>query len=390
MPRAQKPMRNEIARSSAHAKERQNSRKRLRRAETRLNRATVPVEDGASQVETGPNHSIALAEDAVDRPETTADGPAAAIPYAFDPPEAIQAPVEYAFDDAFNEAEYLRRHPEVAEAIAEGRLPNALFHFRVFGTRPRPTGERAPPQQNGAGAGPEGAVFRSNPVIEVKRTEAEPAHDAVRVAPKNFGPGSVDALVTSPSGAMFVIGWAAYRDAPLHRIAVQFEDGRSREWPATNLIRFRRPDAENALGLGATRGIGFCGLLLSEGTANGNAGKPRAVTLTAADGAATEFPVSPRRVGEIELRELMLGYLSSCEFLGNKEIEAFFRRCVDDLSSRIGGRDAMARAFHVMAALEGGRILARAYGTSLRLIKPRRANSWAEDVPIRGRNKIVS
>ena len=45
-----------------------------------------------------------------------------------------------------------------------------------------------------------------------------------------------------------------------------------------------------------------------------------------------------------------------------EEIEAFFRRCVDDLSSRIGGRDAMARAFHVMAALEGGRILARAYG----------------------------
>jgi TetR/AcrR family transcriptional repressor of nem operon len=41
-------------------------------------------------------------------------------------------------------------------------------------------------------------------------------------------------------------------------------------------------------------------------------------------------------------------------------IAAFFRRCVDDLSSRIGGPDALARAFHVMAALEGGLILARA------------------------------
>jgi TetR/AcrR family transcriptional repressor of nem operon len=43
------------------------------------------------------------------------------------------------------------------------------------------------------------------------------------------------------------------------------------------------------------------------------------------------------------------------------EIKMFFRRCIDDLSSRIGGADAVARAFHVMAALEGGLILARAY-----------------------------
>jgi TetR/AcrR family transcriptional repressor of nem operon len=45
-----------------------------------------------------------------------------------------------------------------------------------------------------------------------------------------------------------------------------------------------------------------------------------------------------------------------------EEIETFFRRCIDDLSSRIGGPDAVARAFHVLAALEGGLILARAYG----------------------------
>ena len=44
------------------------------------------------------------------------------------------------------------------------------------------------------------------------------------------------------------------------------------------------------------------------------------------------------------------------------EIEMFSRRCIEDLSSRIGEADAVARAFHVMAALEGGLILARAYG----------------------------
>jgi TetR/AcrR family transcriptional repressor of nem operon len=45
-----------------------------------------------------------------------------------------------------------------------------------------------------------------------------------------------------------------------------------------------------------------------------------------------------------------------------EEIEVFFRHCVDDLSSRIDGPDAVARAFHVMAALEGGLILVRAFG----------------------------
>jgi TetR/AcrR family transcriptional repressor of nem operon len=43
------------------------------------------------------------------------------------------------------------------------------------------------------------------------------------------------------------------------------------------------------------------------------------------------------------------------------EILSFFRRCIDDLSRRIGGPDAEARAFHVMATLEGGSS-ARVYG----------------------------
>lgn len=43
------------------------------------------------------------------------------------------------------------------------------------------------------------------------------------------------------------------------------------------------------------------------------------------------------------------------------EVQLFFRRCVDDLAGRIGGLNALRRAFHVMATLEGGMILARAY-----------------------------
>jgi hypothetical protein len=42
------------------------------------------------------------------------------------------------------------------------------------------------------------------------------------------------------------------------------------------------------------------------------------------------------------------------------EILSFFRRCVEDLSQRIGGPDAEARAFQIIATLEGGMMLARA------------------------------
>jgi TetR/AcrR family transcriptional regulator, transcriptional repressor for nem operon len=44
-----------------------------------------------------------------------------------------------------------------------------------------------------------------------------------------------------------------------------------------------------------------------------------------------------------------------------EEILCFFRRCIGDLSRRIDGPGAEARAFHVMATLEGAMMLARAY-----------------------------
>jgi TetR/AcrR family transcriptional regulator, transcriptional repressor for nem operon len=44
-----------------------------------------------------------------------------------------------------------------------------------------------------------------------------------------------------------------------------------------------------------------------------------------------------------------------------EEILSFFRRCIGDLSQRIGGRDAEARAFQIMATLEGAMMLARVY-----------------------------
>ena len=44
-----------------------------------------------------------------------------------------------------------------------------------------------------------------------------------------------------------------------------------------------------------------------------------------------------------------------------QEIQSFFRRCIDDLARRIGGPEGEARAFQIMATLEGGTMLARAF-----------------------------
>src|ERR1041384_8316464 len=69
-------------------------------------------------------------------------------------PDAPALPIQHAFDDEFDEAEYLLQHPEVADAIAEGHLPNALFHFRVFSTKPRAVAEAVRREPTAPGSEP--------------------------------------------------------------------------------------------------------------------------------------------------------------------------------------------------------------------------------------------
>jgi TetR/AcrR family transcriptional repressor of nem operon len=44
------------------------------------------------------------------------------------------------------------------------------------------------------------------------------------------------------------------------------------------------------------------------------------------------------------------------------EVQSFFRGCIEDLARRIGSPDATARAYHVMATLNGGMMVSCAYG----------------------------
>jgi hypothetical protein len=111
-------------------------------------------------------------------------------------PKAVPpaAPVKAQFDDEFDEEEYLRQHPEVAEAIGDGHLPNALFHFRLFGTAPRAKAEpSARPASLWQGAG----EMLSAPEIALPMEAPEPKASAPRQVSgsvisgqRNLGPSS--------------------------------------------------------------------------------------------------------------------------------------------------------------------------------------------------------
>jgi hypothetical protein len=212
----------------------------------------------------------------------------------------------------FDEEAYLRENPKVAEAIAKGHLPNAAFHYRLFGAQPlhvkpawldtevKATSDREP---------------------EIGR--AEPGPTRAVSAEKLLGPASIDALIVSITGACFLIGWVDDRRAPLERISIEYESGAVTYWPGETLARFRRSDAETALGIEHACHLGFCGFF-NAAPRRDTSEKPRLVRLSTSDGASGELSVAAKVVGDIELRDIVLGYLSGLEFAGNKDVEYFY------------------------------------------------------------------
>ncbi len=180
----------------------------------------------------------------------------------------------------FDERTYLDENPDVAAALAEGHLPSALFHYRLFGP--------------GAALPDPGALPRASEVLA----------------------SNVEAVLTTRSGAIFIIGWADDRAAPLDRITIEFASGRRVEWSATALARFRRADAEAALGIKQAVHLGFCGLLFQQ-----EHSEPSVIRLYGKRGAVAEATVAAARMDDLALRDVALGYLASLEFAGNRQVE---------------------------------------------------------------------
>jgi TetR/AcrR family transcriptional regulator, transcriptional repressor for nem operon len=73
------------------------------------------------------------------------------------------------------------------------------------------------------------------------------------------------------------------------------------------------------------------------------------------------FRTALARKGKMHLRDVLGAEAGAPSREVAEEIQSFFHRCIDDLSRRIGGHAAESQSFHVMAAQEGGMVLARAY-----------------------------
>ena len=207
-------------------------------------------------------------------------------------------------DDEFDEVAYLTAHPEVAEAVTKGYIPNAQFHYRLFGRGDRPEGS-------------------SDIATRASRSPvaADPVTPVAVVAPFR---ANIDGIVVSSSGSIFVIGWADDRGDRINHIQVTLEGCRPIEISGVALGRFRRRDTEDALGFEGHHHFGFCALSheLSDNKQSSGSGQST-VIMTFGGGASTRFVVEPRRMSDIGLRDLILGYVSGLEFFGNKAVESF-------------------------------------------------------------------
>jgi GT2 family glycosyltransferase len=134
----------------------------------------------------------------------------------------------------------------------------------------------------------------------------------------------VEAVVVARGGGVMLVGWIDDQDCPLEAVTVVCGSWRL-TFDGKSLARVRRPDVEAALGQTARHCFGFFGLVASADLPDTH-GKAE-VVLHMADGGSVNASVTTRRIGPEELRDLVLGYLSSAVFYGNPQIDG--AACLD-------------------------------------------------------------
>jgi GT2 family glycosyltransferase len=202
----------------------------------------------------------------------------------------------------FNEEAYLRAFPDVARALARGDLDSAWQHYRSAGEA-------------------EQRLIRPEYLREMARQKVV-TPPPTPASPEAFG---IDAVIISESGAIFLVGWANDRYNPLIAISIGAENlAANRDW--TQFARLRRPDVESALQTSNPYHFGFW--IFDQPGDNAQWRRARAGTacrieLRFANGATAETNVMPVTREDWELRDEVMTYLGSCQYLGNRTVEAF-------------------------------------------------------------------
>jgi len=182
----------------------------------------------------------------------------------------------------FNEIEYLAANPDIAEKVATGEVPSGQFHY----------------QQHG-------------------RKEGRPLQAHSERA-------NIDAVVCSPSGFVFVIGWAEERLSRIKLLRVVTSHA-TIEVPASKLVRVRRPDVESALSFEGVRHFGFCALVSAQPAPEHAFSSAHCmVVLEFESGGRVQFNSACRTVANSKLLEIVLGHLPAATFYGNPQVEMMF------------------------------------------------------------------
>lgn len=207
-------------------------------------------------------------------------------------------------DADFHEAVYLQAFPDVMEAIERQELTSGLDHYRMAG---RAEGRLQRPEY----------LSQLYPVVV---EEAAPVPPRAARAPAV----SVDAVVVSVSGAVFLVGWADDRNDPLIETTVRFASGARHSW--RQFPRLRRLDVEEALNSSAPFHYGLWTFAAPPVTGlHGGVTDDGAcvVTFRFASGAVAELPATPNVASDTDLRDTVMGHFATVGYHGNRWIESF-------------------------------------------------------------------
>ncbi len=214
------------------------------------------------------------------------------------PDTAAKSPDPQDDSPSFDEALYLRAYPDVALAVERGELPSGQDHFRLAGKA-------------------EGRLFRSEYREQVLL--AGGSGQGFKSGPTT----SIDRLVVSASGAIFLVGWADDARRTLTEITL-YADNHRRVWRAFS--RLRRADVEAAVGAPTPYHYGFWvfGEPVKAGTQwRAEGGKPSRVEFGFADGSVIRLDQTITVMSDIDMRDLVMGYFANASYHGNGVIGAF-------------------------------------------------------------------
>lgn len=203
-------------------------------------------------------------------------------------------------DPPFDEAIYLAAFPDVAAAVQRGDLGSGAEHYRLAGQKER-------------------RLLRPEYGRQLANANRRP--DLPGIPPDSPG-FSIDAVVASTSGAVFIAGWA---DDPQQTLTAVTAQVGTLQWRWTQFPRIRRADVEAALAAPSPYHYGFW---LVGGPPEG--AQPRlapgaecVIEVQFATGASAEKRHAIALRSDPGLRDLAMGYLAGSDYYGNHVLEGF-------------------------------------------------------------------